>query len=95
MSYEEDFAAAQKLFRAFHHRSAKPNEIIALAAFPTPRLVLEVGRVVTLDYRALGDGEVYSHDFEATRPRLFVSPHGSQAYIIGGSYNFTPRGFVR
>ena len=26
---------------------------------------------------------------------FYVSPRGQQAYIIGGSYCFTPRGFVR
>ena len=95
MSYEQDYERARKLFEAFHHRQPRDGEIIAIGTLPRPRLVLEVGQVVTLDYRATGNGTEYSHDFEGTLPRLYVSPRGQQAYIIGGSYCFTPRGFVR
>jgi len=96
MSDTSELEQAKKLFRSFHGRDPKTSE---LAEIPLPGkgvIGLEVGKCVGIAYRAAGNGEVYYHEFPAaTRPRLFVTPAGEQAYLIGGTYKFTNRGFLR
>lgn len=85
---------AKKLFRAFHRRDAKRGEIISLAA-PSKEIVgLEVGILVSLGYKKL-DGQTFYHEFNAPRPKVFVTPGGTQILIIGGGYRLTDRGFVK
>lgn len=85
---------AKKLFRAFHGRGAKRGEIIAIQA-PSKQIVgLEVGNLVSIGYRKL-DGQTYYHEFKGPRPKVFVTPGGTQILIVGGGYRLTDRGFVK
>jgi hypothetical protein len=95
MSDAEEYEKARALFRRFQGRDAKPGEVIGLEAAARVLTVLEVGTLVSLGYRATGNGETYYHEFEARRPKLFVSATGQQAFIIGGGYRFTDRGFLK
>lgn len=95
VSESDDILRAQALFRRFHGRGAKPGEIIALAAPAKNLVVLEVGTLLSIGYRAVGNGESFFHEFEAPRAKLFVSSGGTQACIVGGAYRFTERGFLK
>lgn len=86
---------ARALFKSFHGREPRGGEI---SAVPLPRedvVVLEVGTAVGLSYRASGDGKEYYHEFEGHRPKVFVTADGKQAFLIGGQYTFTARGFIK
>lgn len=94
MTPKDQEARARALFRAFHKRDPKENELALLGDLKTPTVALECGPLVGLAYRALGDDNF--HEFtRAGDPRVFVSWNGSQIYILGGAYRFTDRGFVR
>lgn len=84
---------ALRRFKAFHGRDAKPSEIGRIAC---PAVVaLKVGELDGVIYTATGDRKKYIHKFKkSSRPLLFVSSDGKQAFILGGGYRFTDRGFV-
>lgn len=87
-------SAAVKLFESFQERTPAAGDIVQLDAQPA-RVLLIVGELIGVMYKALGDGESYRHDFkENARPVLAVSHDGSQAYVLAGAYEFTDRGFV-
>jgi hypothetical protein len=85
---------AKKLFRSFHGRAPKAGEIISIEAPAKAMLGLEVGTMLSLGYRRL-DGESFYHEFEGPKPKVFVTPGGTQILIVGGGYRFTDRGFVK
>lgn len=90
------FDAARALFKSFHEREARPREIVIVKpAAADGAIALEVGTALTIGYRALGDGKAYYHEFEASKPKLYVSADGKQIFLVGGSYTFTDRGFIK
>jgi hypothetical protein len=60
-----------------------------------PPIVVELGELVGLMYRSdkgqLGQPRTYIHQMEDP-PRLVSNIEGTQLYIVGGSYQVTPRG---
>lgn len=84
---------ARNLFRSFHRRAPKRGEIISIQAPAKDMLALEVGQMVSIGYRK--DGQTFYHEFESPKPRVFVSPGGTQILIVGGAYKLTDRGFVK
>ena len=95
MSFEAERDLAANLFKSFHGRAPKNGEIMQLDGTKQSTIVLEVGTLVSLGYKSAGDGEIYYHEFEHVKPKLYVTGSGRQAYVIGGSYLFTDRGFVK
>jgi hypothetical protein len=94
MSLALQIERARRLFQSFHRRAPRASEVIEVER-PGERLVaLEVGILVSVAYQAAGDGKVYEHEFESTRPKLYVTASGKQMLPVGGSYTFTDRGFV-
>ena len=83
---------AINLFRRFHKRAPRDNEIMRIDA--RPQIALTVGELTGVIYKSSGDGKSYSHRFKRARPVLAISHDGSQAYILAGEYRFTERGFV-
>ena len=95
MSEQEEIARARALFESFHKRPPRNGEIVAIPSPKGATVVLEVGTLLSLGYRSSGDGEAYYHEFESKRPKVFVTSDGRQAFLIGGSYTFTERGFIK
>lgn len=87
--------AAAKLFRRFQYRQPTGDEIVQVGGLLKPVVALAVGTAVSIGYKALGDGKDYYHEFEGTRPKLYVNAAGDQIYFLGGSYRFTERGFIK
>lgn len=60
-----------------------------------PPVVVELGELVGLIYRSdkrqPGQPQTYIHRME-NPPRLVSNIEGTQLYIVGGSYQVTPRG---
>jgi hypothetical protein len=60
-----------------------------------PQVVVELGELVGLMYRSdkgqPGQPHTYIHRME-NPPRLVSNIEGTQLYIVGGSYQVTPRG---
>lgn len=95
MSEDAKTERARALFKDFHKRAARPGEIVRLESFTIPPVALLVGSCISIGYRAAGDGKDYYHEFAAELPRVFVDDTGEQAYIVGGGYRFTYRGFLK
>ena len=95
MSLQSELDLATELFQSFHGRAPKPGELMQLNGTKAATVVLEVGTLVSLGYKSLGDGQTYYHEFEHVKPKLYVTPTGRQAFMIGGSYHFTDRGFIK
>lgn len=61
-----------------------------------PDVALHIGPVDGIMYTTVRDGktEHYVHEFKGrARPHLAVTPDGQQMVMIGGSFQFTERGF--
>lgn len=86
---------ARALFKAFQYREAAAGEIVLLGGLARPVVALKVGNAIGLSYKALGNGESYYHEFAGRGPDLLVNADGDQAFLVGGLYRFTSRGFVR
>jgi hypothetical protein len=88
---------ARNLFKRFQgrYRAEKPGDLILVGGLVEPVVALAVGIAVSIGYKALGDGQDYYHEFEGTRPKVFVNAAGDQVYFIGGEYRFTERGFIK
>jgi len=92
----EQQAEARALFKSFHHREPRPNELVLVGGLTQPTVALEVGQFLGIGYKSVGDGKDYYHDFNArNRPSVYVNPHGLQIYILGGGYRFSRWGFIR
>jgi len=92
MSEDEETERAQRLFKSFNGRYARGSEIVRVGVLSKPQVVIAVGPLVGLAYRAISGTEFY-HEF-TTRPLLYVNADGRQAYILEGGYRFTDRGFI-
>lgn len=95
MSAADEIARATALFKDFHNRAPTKDEIVRLSGFVRTPVGLLVGECISVGYRAAGDGKDYYHEFLTVRPRLYVNDTGKQAYLIGGVYRFTSRGFIK
>jgi hypothetical protein len=95
MSEEEkrELDRAQNLFREFHGRDARGDELIKVGGLVRPVIALEVGKFVGIGYRATGSGEKFFHEFGSPLPRVFVRFDGKQIHILGGAYRFGAKGF--
>lgn len=83
---------ARKLFLDFHGVEPDVDDIARLVF--DPDTVLLVGELEGVIYIAKGDQKRYIHQFnKKNRPALYVSSDGKQAFILGGGYVFTDRGF--
>jgi hypothetical protein len=95
-SEAEQLAQARKRFEEFHERAPRgANDIVKIGGLVVPTLGLAVGRFSAITYQAVGDGHVYTHEFNRNcRPLIFVNSDGRQIYILEGGYRFTSRGFI-
>lgn len=95
MSDDAQLRQARALFRSFHNKEPRAGQIIRVVP-PTAHVIgLEVGTLLSIGYKAAGNGESFYHEFEATMPKLYVSQGGRQIIVVGGSYRFTDRGFIK
>ena len=91
---EKEIVQAIDLFRAF--RGDEPEHIDTFE-YPVHTTLMLIGELDGVLYTTIRDGskESYIHEFaKKSRPLLAASFDGSQAYILGGGYDFTDRGFV-
>lgn len=86
---------ARQLFRRFQLREPKKNELVQIGGLEKPVIALGVGTAVSIGYKAFGNGQNYYHEFEGSRPGVFVSADGKQIYFLAGDYTFTDRGFIK
>ena len=83
---------AAQLFTEFSgHRPARDGIVMVNAE----DVCCIIGPITYIGYEAKRDGKIeqYMHKFENGRPLLAISHDGSQAYILGGEYEFTEKGF--
>lgn len=93
MSAKSQHAKAMKLFKEFHGVQPEIPDDIARVVME-PETAFRVGELSGVMYVALSDKQEYIHQFKKNdRPALFVSSDGKQAFILGGGYVFTDRGF--
>jgi hypothetical protein len=93
---QKNYDDCVRLFKTFHGREPRPSEIVLVKpAGDEGALALVVGSALSLGYRALGDGKSYYHEFASTLPKVCVTGDGKQVFLVGGSYTFTDRGFIR
>jgi hypothetical protein len=83
-----------ELYRAFNRFG--PSRVMTIDHFRViPPVVVELGELVGLMYRSdkgqPGQPRTYIHRMEDP-PRLVSNIEGTQLYIVGGSYQVTPRG---
>lgn len=91
--YASVWKKAERLFKSFHGRAPRDNELVTVNAKPVAALV--VGELDGVIYRVPGEPKGHIHRFnKSNRPVLLVSYDGSQAYILAGGYRFTDRGFI-
>ncbi|MGH8401829.1 MAG: hypothetical protein ACRESO_00280 [Gammaproteobacteria bacterium] len=84
----------EKLYQDFH---GEPFRHVKRQNLPHFTHGVEVGRVVSLAYETLRDGEraIYEHDFKKrAAPDLVASADGRALGLTGGAYRFTDRGIV-
>ena len=83
-----------RLYRAFNG-FAPPRVVTVHHSRVIPPIVVELGELVGLMYRSdkgqPGQPRTYIHRMEHP-PRLVSNIEGTQLYIVGGSYQVTPRG---
>lgn len=85
--------AAQRRFKRFHGRDARPGEIVRIELTGIADAFL-VGDLEGVIYRTRDDGQRYVHEFKkSARPVLYVTDDGRQIYALAGAYSFTDRGF--
>jgi len=82
------------LYRAFN--GFDPSRVMKVHhSRVIPPMVVELGELVGLMYRSdkwlRGNPRTYIHRMEHP-PRLVSNIEGTQLYIVGGSYQVTPRG---
>ena len=82
------------LYRSFNRFG--PSRVMTIHHFRIiPPVVIELGELVGLMYRSdkgqPGQPRTYIHRMEDP-PRLVSNIEGTQLYIVGGSYQVTPRG---
>jgi hypothetical protein len=82
------------LYRAFNRFGPSRMRIVDHVRV-IPPIVVELGKLVGLMYRSdkgqPGQPRTYIHQMEDP-PRLVSNIEGTQLYIVGGSYQVTPRG---
>lgn len=85
---------ATRRFKRFHERAPFGAET-GVVEMSGPVDVALVGDMAGIIYIAKGDGKKYIHQFKKTaRPLLYVSSDGRHAFILGGGFRFTDRGFT-
>ena len=89
---EMKVVAAEKLRESFSgHKISSVKQV----SFDVPDVVIEVGSLVGVMYRAKRDGEWadYYHEFKkSSQPLLCASADGNTLVILGGRYKFTDHG---
>lgn len=85
---------AGNAFRAF--TGMEPAELLEVKAGSVPKVAWLLGECEEILYNTTRDGkrERYLHKFKkSARPLIAVGPDG-QAYLVGGDYEVTERGFT-
>lgn len=84
-----DILAAARRFAAFHNQEPANIEATRL-----PNVAFLLGNVLSIAYEVIENGRetVYQHEFD-TPPALAISHDGKTAFILGGEWTFTKRGF--
>lgn len=86
----DDRQAARAIARLFEHPK------VVNISVKKPVRSMAVGDVDRIAYYVKGAGKPMMHQFSRrNRPRLYVSANGRQAFLVGGGYKFTRRGFIR
>jgi hypothetical protein len=83
------------VFEKFTGRA--PVVVEEITVPPLPREVYVIGPCDAIAYTTLRDGKTQSfiHEFAPKdRPLLAINEAGTQMLLVGGAYDFTPRGIV-
>lgn len=91
-----DISRAADLAKRFHGRAVAPGEVRKFRKPIIPDAMSCIGEIYAIEYLAERDGKEYRfrHVFKVkSRPALAVSPDGTQASMIGGSWIFGEDGF--
>lgn len=100
-AYPIDGATARGLdkagnaFRAFS--GMEPGRLVEVKAGSVPRVAWLLGEMEEVLYNTERDGkrERYLHKFKKTaRPLIAVDPETGSAFLVGGDYTVTDRGFT-
>lgn len=94
-SLERQKREAVALFRSFNKRDPVGDEIGLLGDAKTPTVVLQVGNMLQISYKALRDGNSYRHDFRQPYAKIYTNCDGTQIFISGGGYRFSKWGFLK
>jgi hypothetical protein len=90
----QDVEHGKKLYRTFNDFEASQTITVKQSRL-IPPVVVDLGELVGIIYRSdkgqPGQPQAYIH-FMQTPPRLVSNIEGTQLYIVGGSYQITPRG---
>ena len=95
MADADELQQARRLFRSFQGRDPRGREIAQLGPAVGVSAALEVGQLLSIGYKALGEGKAYFHEFDSPRAKVYVSPDGRQVFLVGGLYRFSDRGFIK
>jgi hypothetical protein len=86
---------AAKLFKSFHHRPAREDEIVMMQAIKDDITCMKIGELDAVIYRTEDEPKGHIHRFTKTdRPLIWITADGNQMFVTGGRYRFTDRGFI-
>jgi hypothetical protein len=84
-------------FRRDFHWGIPARRITRRTVSPAPRVLTELGELVSVVYRTRKRGEpveLYEHEFERRRPRLTMDIKNKRLHVVGGQYTVTPDGIT-
>lgn len=93
MSSQRD--KAERIYAAFHEEKSDGGMMVNIPV--PPKMVWQLGEVLSIAYKATIDGKMvsYEHDFKrGCGPFLAVSVDGKDLFLAGGSFKVTERGIV-
>lgn len=84
-------------FRREFHWGYPARRVERRKVSPTPKVLVELGKVSEITYRTKKKGEkarLFSHDFEGKLPTLAMDVRNKRLHFVGGSYTVTADGIT-
>lgn len=84
-------------FRREFHWGYPARRVYRRKLAPTPRVLVELGRVHSVTYRTQKRGEsaqLFEHTFEGNHPTLGMDIRNKRLHFVGGSYTVTADGIT-
>lgn len=86
---------AEAMYAAFHEEDAEGGTMVNIPV--PPKMVWQLGKVLSIAYETTIDGKKVSYEHEFTRgrgPYLAVSTDGKDLFLAGGKFKVTERGII-